>query len=953
VKGLRVSWTALSALALGAAACSNKPPPTPAFVFVRPEKVEFVCINPEGTSSEAAEGGVVQPLVLPLRCCAPATPLNSEAFFKEGERSDVCGDASPSLHALVTQSTRGEVAAVDLYNREVLDSDPRIPGYTFVDVGGLPRAIVAPPHKPGEPDVGPPWTYVASAEEQSLRAVATCHFREGASCGPEAGFDLAELKIALPAQPKDMLFVGPDKEHPERANALWITLPDLSAIARVSLATDGDAPFGADKIAFFQVPVVDAMPLAPIREVEQYQSACGLGYALDLDAAALELPVTPPVSGASVAAPTRLRFDAESGLLFVADASQPVIHAFSVEPKGLGMRGAVATGAPIRDFALTGAVPKLAPSPRAFVRPERAKGAKKDPPDPRPEFGADEQRYLYAIDDRDGSVMVQTFAYDAGKITAQPLLLPATRKRADRLELTSPALAIDIADNRPLSNSKVCDWARDAALDTDEDKSAISKARAALEKAEEALNEAKDAVANAEPRSADLAAKEKASDKAQANYDKKLDEYNALAEERAILDEAGRLALRGVFALITTVDGHLGVVDVHDLDVFCRGERWCESSTKLVEDDDAALPVAVRRHALRLYSAAESEFTVSDPAAFDAVDRCEEGKYAAAKRGAPIVTGGEPGGAMDAGATEAGVSEGPEGGTGDASVGDASVADAGASAPDGDTTTEGDVLVCSTTDPWLNTYAPGWVAKWEGAVFSDFAGQLEVKGESITLKPAQGVDLCERGVIGAEPEVEKDYQGDWVVLVGAPPSYAPETCEEPEPGSEPHFRILRASKSELVLERTPSRGKFNPKCYPDVTAYEIRARERFFVYPRTAQYFHRVTANADGLCIADPTKDERLVARAKPGQPFNNAFANFKISKNAPRDSEILIGAEPTGTNAPLLPPVFDGPESQTDSLPVTIRYLGLTGEAYVVDVAQGLRRFPLRQFVVDTTPYR
>ncbi len=959
MNGLRASWAALSVLVLCAAACSTKPPPTAAFVFVRPEHVEFVCLDPEGSSSSAT-----RPLVLPLDCCAGPTPLNPTEFFEPGARDKVCGEkASPSLHALVTQSTRGEVAAVDQTKRQIRDSDPRIPGYTFVDVGGLPRAIVTPPHKPGtkpgEPAIGPPWTYVASAEGQSLRAVATCRFREGAECGPEAGMAVDDLKIALPAQPQDMV-LGPD-------DALWITLPSISLIARVPLPTDGRAFFerakdaGAagdskdagdakdagdpkdlqDQITFFPVPVVgEAKPLDPVREETEYVSACGLGYSLDLKATGLDLPAAPVAAGTGVASPTRLRFDVKTGRLFVADASQPVIHVVSIESQQVV--GAIATGAPIRDFALTEAVPKLAPVD--IVKP---KGT--------PKFNADEQRYLYAIDDRDGSVMVQTFAYEAGKITAQPLWLPATRTYKDRLELSSPALAIDIADNRLLSNTFVCDWGRDAVLKESEGKaSLITLARTALGSAEDVLKQKTDALAKATKASAKAA--EDAKVKAQEALDKAQAKYAKLVAERSILDNAGPAALRGVFALITTLDGYVGVVDVHDLDVFCRGERWCKNNKDLLTVE-SAVPVAVRRHTLRLFSTADEEFTVSNPASFDDVS-CQPGEYEAATRGAVVVTAEQPEQAVDAGSVDASISEA---GVSDASIGDASVADAGTPASG---MSENEGLVCSVSDPWLNSYAPGWTAQWEGTVYRDFSGRIEIpdtgtaKNQTV-LMAASGVDLCARGVV--DSNFESSYKGDWLVLVGKPPSYAPSSCKAPEPGNEPHFRIRDASQGRLVLDPKPARGasNFDLKCYPDFTAYEIRAGERFFVFPRTRQSFHSVTAGADGEpeiggpCVADPTKDAKLVARAKPGQRFRNAFASFTISASAPRDREVLITADPVGSNAPFLSPVFGGTPGQTDSLPVTIRYLDLTGDAYVVDVAQGLRRFPLAPFAADFTPYR
>jgi hypothetical protein len=49
------------------------------------------------------------------------------------------------LHAMVTQPETGEVALVDLYGLNPIDSEPTQPGYNFISVGAEPGAIVSTP----------------------------------------------------------------------------------------------------------------------------------------------------------------------------------------------------------------------------------------------------------------------------------------------------------------------------------------------------------------------------------------------------------------------------------------------------------------------------------------------------------------------------------------------------------------------------------------------------------------------------------------------------------------------------------------------------------------------------------------------------------------------------------------------------------------------------------------
>jgi hypothetical protein len=575
-------------LALG---CDSTPPPTPAFVFTRPELVAMACFDlawEETRRFDKAGKALFDdefPIELPLACCASATPLNTMSPFADELTEDACyagrKDKSgrsvpgrPALHALVTQSTRGEVATVDLAQRAIVDGDKLIPGPTFVDVGGLPRAIVTPPHKPGSPDVGPPFTYVASGEQQLLLAVKTCAFRViEKDCDP-----MRDTK-PLPGPPVDMVLAD---------DALWLSLeasedgeaPSPPLLARVALG--GDGPFAGEP-TFFALPDAGAVvPDEPVAEDEEYLASCGLGYEAQVDAAERALPLAPLATASGPATPGRLRWDEDTKLLFVADKVQPVIRAFRVAGGNLTLVGVLPTGAPIRDFVLTPAVPKVV-------------GGIFAPPADKPSFGPDEVRYLYAIDDRDGSVLVQRLELEGGLVRGTPLRLPAARRYADRLGSDESMTALEIVDNRRLFGpsdefSGVCDAFEREGLSRED----------ALE---------------AERRNA---------------TGKELDSINA---ELAVITRVGPGQMRGVFLVATTVRGSLDFFDIHDLDLFCRADLACGDAEKPTElaDRSGVTPLAVRRHSARIAAARRSGIDLSNRQAFDEVD-CPAGYYPATQR---------------------------------------------------------------------------------------------------------------------------------------------------------------------------------------------------------------------------------------------------------------------------------------------------------------------------------
>ena len=537
----------ITLLAIG---CDNAVSVGPTVAFSRPEYLAFTCFAPRVDDPEQFD-------LLPQACCSRTDPFaNSSVCPKLGEQR------LARLHALVTQSTRGELAAVDMSlpsDQRVLDSDSLIPGYTFLDSGGLPTAVVVPPHqqRPANVNVGPRFTFVASAEEYQIRAIPTCRFRSGSACGPElATSDAAvgHLRLPLPAAPGDMI-LGPDA-------ALWVTLPELALIARIELA---DAlQFPADAFArdpatrgprapqFFRVPEPgSAEPPPPIAEAEVYAEVCGTSSRYVPQRVGLPIAPrapTPPIRSL----PLRMRFerspDAPDGVLLVSDAAAPVLHAFTLGADGsLTPRGALPTGAPLRAFAITGPVPVELPR----AEPGGVPGTT-----PEAAAALPTRRYLYAIDDRDGSVMVFQYALESGTPSLIPLLAPVPGERfADRIGVPAPAATLDVIDNRDIAPT-ACRPNPPAGFDT-----------------------------NASP-----------------TY------------------------LRGVSVAVASQSGIVSIIDVHDLDAACRAQRQCNYAggdpTRL--NAGTAAGVAIRRHAARRSFAVGITGGVSVPTALKAAEPCED-----------------------------------------------------------------------------------------------------------------------------------------------------------------------------------------------------------------------------------------------------------------------------------------------------------------------------------------
>lgn len=119
---------ALAALVATIASCADTPTPTPLRTFERAQRVDFVCVRVRDIVNGVIVDIPPEP-ALPAQCAPPSVGVES-AFH---------------LLALVTQSTRGELAVVDLTSGYVVDLDRESPGINFLPVGSLPVDVAAAP----------------------------------------------------------------------------------------------------------------------------------------------------------------------------------------------------------------------------------------------------------------------------------------------------------------------------------------------------------------------------------------------------------------------------------------------------------------------------------------------------------------------------------------------------------------------------------------------------------------------------------------------------------------------------------------------------------------------------------------------------------------------------------------------------------------------------------------
>ena len=210
---LVVSGALTVGAALHGAGCQATPITVPVRALERSGRVSFVCLDPPGPA-----GTVEEPL---SKCTAQQFPsINEYLSADDAGNIDAGSGALPHLYALVTQTTRGEVAVIDTSSSasSVLDENPLEPGANFLPVGALPTGIVSTP--------GSVATFVGVGEigRAGIFAIPSSRIRPTAADSdagsldggllippPEAG-PVPQLSswpaCALPSAPGDMILVA-------------------------------------------------------------------------------------------------------------------------------------------------------------------------------------------------------------------------------------------------------------------------------------------------------------------------------------------------------------------------------------------------------------------------------------------------------------------------------------------------------------------------------------------------------------------------------------------------------------------------------------------------------------------------------------------------------------------------------------------------------------------------
>jgi len=118
---------AAAAATLGVS-CGSAPTPPQVGSFLQPRKVDFVCLHVND-----ANGNPIVPEPEPAAMCPPLPP------------GWVGAPLPYHYYALVTQTVRGELAAVDLTGGWVVDESRATPGVNLIPVGANPTDVAATP----------------------------------------------------------------------------------------------------------------------------------------------------------------------------------------------------------------------------------------------------------------------------------------------------------------------------------------------------------------------------------------------------------------------------------------------------------------------------------------------------------------------------------------------------------------------------------------------------------------------------------------------------------------------------------------------------------------------------------------------------------------------------------------------------------------------------------------
>jgi hypothetical protein len=439
---------------IATSSCTQTPINVPLRTFERAQRIDVVCMR-----VYRYDPGALYPVAIPPEPtveadCAPVPPNTDGSFLPN------------HLFALVTQSSRGEVAVVDLTRGAVVDLDRSTPGINFLVVGHIPTDIAVAPD--GQ------MTFVAAAEpnKAAIYGISNREILGDSQGDPSANRPVPDLTswpvCALPQAPGPIAIIpraaavdGGGAEAAAGSYDIAVVLPGNGRRAARVITID-PAPFlrgakvdttpgralppgslepcpitgaielGKDLPPSFQPgpswddgikydagapPAFDAGTGAPVDGGAEPVDPNGLPRSStscssplpDVDAGVDggdDAGFTTPIANAEAHGVNAV---ADGHILYVADDALPVIHVIDM----------ASPGAP-REID-----PLLATS---IVNPSRkvSVGTLTVSPPTR-----DYRRFLYALDKREGSIIV----YDVTDIGTSP---PGTASSAPHVPLTRP-----------------------------------------------------------------------------------------------------------------------------------------------------------------------------------------------------------------------------------------------------------------------------------------------------------------------------------------------------------------------------------------------------------------------------------------------------------------------------------------------------------------------------------
>lgn len=526
--------------------CATQTIPVSTRALERSGRVSFVCLDgPDATKSAFR----------PITDCDGSTVLSVNDYTVNGIDGGPT-NVLPHLYALVTQTTRGEVAVIDTTsnNNSVLDQDPSVPGANFLPIGAQPVDIVSSP--------GGTATFVGVAEigREGLFALPSTRIRPTSAAGGAGGAGggstgtsprMPEISTwpscRLPAAPGRMLLI-PDPEAKLTPNDKAATRPccdaaygdkaDVKVCQSESDADAGPRAVGVDgdleaegqgrQKLVVTIPskggiaVIDAQSL--LDTAPGVYAPCNVERWLPLSTDVPLLPPKPPTGGlacvdpqldapelpaSSVARPTGLAYAA--GRLYASDLDTSLIHVIDLPT-------------PCEPVEQPPLLPTSVQDPSRVVTTSHVAVA--------PSLTPDLKRYLYAIDALDGSAMV--FDVSDDQTSRFPLQRPRPEWNPlaprDRIRFTAPTSDLLIVQ-------------RD-----------IPEPRPGTGVAPEGVR--------CDPTSTNLCVATSETCDLGTLYRTNLTTYAS---------GAGPNKLRGTFAFLALTSGRIAVIDIDDYDAPCRG----------------------------------------------------------------------------------------------------------------------------------------------------------------------------------------------------------------------------------------------------------------------------------------------------------------------------------------------------------------------------------------------